>query len=974
MGALVNSRTVIGIVNNNTFKSKNGNDCTFIDLGFEKFTEGVGSSKTYSYDQINKKEFFCETGQAFLTSNASDVITNFNGQLVQIEVGESPNPEFRCQYTALFSNIKSAPTEDFIEIIPSILPSADTPLVLSSIRPSTKYVMLDVENYEIKGENFDFLNNDIKWSFDTLKEAEARLKKVCRENFILKHKDNENTEVYSKNLENHSEGVFADIKKQLRDKIFNEIGDRKAEDLSVSIHQIIGEAIEKLKNENTEPYKNLVDYYLYTMQMELRADVLAKLAENGPVPEEYTGFNEFDNSLLDKIEYHRYLVGPFCVSKIESLDKDNYRFMISIPDRGSFITNDKINATTKQFEYDSLGEYLNTVVINGNERKYLVRLKNWQNGGSKLDYIDEKKLVENYCVPILNTNQFRDLRPNSINILRQNARTLKVLKNQEDRAMRAFSLLEKVASFSEEREKFFKKLQEDASCETFIKEYVDSHASAMIEEYKRDMISSIKAEHDKLVNDNEELKKAIEKKRQELINLEVKPELEVPKSSQKSEKEMMKSAEYEMLKIDHKKLQKEVDSLKKELTDLEKTKNKISQELNTDVVELSSKYLDMHSMLRAFTSTPRRAAVANFSFSSPSVSKISLDNIQKSRNRYIEELTRVMRGMGRNIERNKLVSMVITIAQNQFTILAGLPGCGKTSFVKSMGKALNMNNRLHTIPVARGWTSQRDILGYWNSLAGNFQAAPTGLWELMSTMDSEKDDSKVTPVFLLLDEMNLSSPEHYFSSFLDLADGESERKVYTGSPELPFLNVPDYLRFIGTVNSDDTVNIMSPRMLDRAAVILFEEKPSQAVDLKSFKTNQDPMPVYSAKDWKSLFIVSEPSVQNSIYLVLNQVEELLYSDNQELGQRVVISYRKHQQILNFLTVATQMYENTDIALDFAMKQFVLPMINGFGEGFGNRLERLHQIFENSNLTDSARILRRIINEGADRMNSYQFLA
>ena len=290
-----------------------------------------------------------------------------------------------------------------------------------------------------------------------------------------------------------------------------------------------------------------------------------------------------------------------------------------------------------------------------------------------------------------------------------------------------------------------------------------------------------------------------------------------------------------------------------------------------------------------------------------------------------------------------------------------------------MGKALNLGNRMHKVPVARGWTSQRDILGYWNSLAGMFQAAPTGLWEMLNTLDGEKSPEQVTPALLLLDEMNLSSPEHYFSSFMDLADGESERTIFTGSPEKSYLRVPDYLHFRGTVNSDDTVNILSPRMLDRSAVILFEEKPSQAEDFKSKRSIQEPMLTYSAKDWMTLFNPDD-TPDNAAYNVLTEIEELLYDDNHDLGQRIVISYRKHQQIINFLSVAIPMLSNTESALDFATKQFVLPMINGMGEGFGNRLERLESILATANLDDSANILQRIIAEGSDRMNSYQFLA
>jgi hypothetical protein len=90
----------------------------------------------------------------------------------------------------------------------------------------------------------------------------------------------------------------------------------------------------------------------------------------------------------------------------------------------------------------------------------------------------------------------------------------------------------------------------------------------------------------------------------------------------------------------------------------------------------------------------------------------------------------------------------------------------------------------------------------------------------------------------------------------------------------------------------------------------------------------------------------------------------------------VVSYRKHQQIIKYLTVAAPLLEGSseNLAMDFAIRQFVLPMINGFGESFGNRLSNLADILEKNELEQSYALLQRIKSEGAERMNSYQFLA
>ncbi|MGN1393810.1 MAG: AAA family ATPase [Succinivibrionaceae bacterium] len=993
------NRIVIGIVNNKHFSAKNGNDCAFIDIGFEKFTSD-SNSKDYEYEIINQKSFFCESNQVFLTSNALDIINSYNGMLIQLEAGDSPNPDSKCNYTALYSHIKSVVIDDFIEIIKTNIPSPNNCKVYYPIKPSTKYVMFENITYIIDDKDVDFLEDGDRYESTSrelvekyiyTKYVESVRSTMCNnrnesseaENVILSLKSkiindivNDYLEEDDEVLKNLESSINVKVDEIKEDTLLNYVREDLKEDLLKSIVRKLGEAKGFLK-----PYDKrfLVDpehseNIIENNDLDNNSDFIEFIRDR------YEGYFEkyievLRKEVFPKIKEHRCLMGPFCVNKIEQKE-DVYTFEISVPDRGSFKTNDKMESTTKKFDYDCLTDYIKVVKFDDIERAYLVQLKNWQSSGEKVDYISEKKLVDNYCTPILGTI-FRDLRTPQLSILRQNSRSIKTLKNQEERVIAAFSVIENAAKYPEEREKFFNFLLQTTTCKHFIDSYIRTNSAKIVEKYRKDMIDEIKHEGDRLKKEIERLNNEINKKRFELKNLEKMPIDSLVKENNKkanSEKQVVLSSEIENLKSSKSELTKECNELRKEVENLASTKEKINKELKQGVNELSSKYLDMHSMLRAFTSSPTRNAAVNFSFTSSVPSKIVTDNISKSRNRYIEELTRIMRSRGRNIERNKLISMVITIAQNQFTILAGLPGSGKTSFVKTLGKSLNLGNRLHTIPVARGWTSQRDILGYWNSLAGSFQAAPTGLWELLTTLNDENDSNKVTPVFLLLDEMNLSSPEHYFSSFMDLADDESERMIYTGSPEKPFLKIPSYIRFIGTVNSDDTVNIMSPRMLDRSAVILFEEKPSQADDFRVIKQKIEPMSTYSAKDWEYLFNVTEPSVPNVLYTIINQVEELLFNEEHDLGQRVVISYRKHQQILNYLTVAIQMFDNNTVALDFAMKQFVLPVINGFGEGFRQRLNKLKEIFENNQLNDSVRILSRIISEGEDRMHSYQFLA
>lgn len=966
-----NFRTVIGVVENKVFEAKNKNECAYVDVAFEKFIDD-DNAKKYNYGKINIDEYFCDSNQVFLTSQAGSIINKFGeGKLIQLKVSLSPNQENKCKYTVYYDNISDIPSEDFIEVIKAELPDPNTPVVAIPFRPTTKYVMFETNFYILNSEsNFPFIKGYFS-IFKSLEDAKYKLEttlKAYRAGKLINTEDEDN------GLYSESE-LYTTLKEQLVDnntKLYLEqYPERSDDDTERNQVKSFVASLDKTLPENTnELLVNSIIGNINKNKVKLW---------NAEDKEENLSFEEELQKYISRIEMKKVFVGPFMITAPKYIEDSRlYEFNIAIPSNvgSSFKTKDPDNATTKSFDRSAIEEYLQEFKIGAEQHSFLVQMKNWQTTGEKVDYIDDKKLVEKYCLPILNPI-FKDLKPNQMTHFRINNRANKLLNRQKVRVDKAFRIIETVCNFDNERQKFFNAISLTPECSSFIASYVEEHSQEMLAKYQKEKIQDIKNQHDLLNREKNELEgklASLRSKCKALENTIKNSENCSPAVSESSANNVktVSAAEHEVLKSEHKKLAHERDALNIEVAELTKTKQNIQKELKNEVSDLSSRYLDMHSMLKAFTSSPK-SNNAGFSFASSPVAKISLDNISKSRNRYVEELSRVLKGMGRNIDRNKLVSMIITIAQNQFTVLAGLPGSGKTSFVKCMGKALNLESRMHKIPVARGWTSQRDILGYWNSLAGLFQAAPTGLWELLNTLDSEHDSSKVAPAFLLLDEMNLSSPEHYFSSFMDLADGESERRIFTGSPEKAYLKVPEYLHFIGTVNSDDTVNILSPRMLDRSAVILFDEKPSQAEDLKSRKIVQEPMATYSAKDWLGLFN-TDVAPDNSAYGVLTEIEELLYNDNHDLGQRIVISYRKHQQIINFLSVAIPMLQSTEMALDFAAKQFILPMINGIGESFGNRLEKLEEILANAKLEDSAKMLQHIIAEGSDRMNSYQFLA
>jgi hypothetical protein len=123
---------------------------------------------------------------------------------------------------------------------------------------------------------------------------------------------------------------------------------------------------------------------------------------------------------------------------------------------------------------------------------------------------------------------------------------------------------------------------------------------------------------------------------------------------------------------------------------------------------------------------------------------------------------------------------------------------------------------------------------------------------------------KAKPWFIVLDEMNLSHVERYFSDFL--AHMESPEEALTlhneGSCRIPkedgsteelkgTIKIPPNLFVVGTVNVDETTYMFSPKVLDRANVIEFKVTKDS---LAKAQTSKSSPPVFVANPAASDFL------------------------------------------------------------------------------------------------------------------------
>lgn len=176
---------------------------------------------------------------------------------------------------------------------------------------------------------------------------------------------------------------------------------------------------------------------------------------------------------------------------------------------------------------------------------------------------------------------------------------------------------------------------------------------------------------------------------------------------------------------------------------------------------------------------------------------------------------------------------ITSLLAKPFVILTGNSGTGKTRISKQFAEYLEWESdegkkNWVIIPVGADWTDNTKILGYYNPLAedGNGKYEKTKIVELIEEANRHKE----IPYFVILDEMNLSHVERYFSDFLshmETPDTPFELEGYTRR-----LDYPENMFVVGTVNIDETTYMFSPKVLDRANVIEF--KPQKEDVFKVF--------------------------------------------------------------------------------------------------------------------------------------------
>lgn len=195
----------------------------------------------------------------------------------------------------------------------------------------------------------------------------------------------------------------------------------------------------------------------------------------------------------------------------------------------------------------------------------------------------------------------------------------------------------------------------------------------------------------------------------------------------------------------------------------------------------------------------------------------------------IEASVKILGGHYPDGEVRRLHSALNFLPHKHFVILSGLSGTGKTQLALKYARAVHGLSSsaaddplIFECPVRPEWTDPTGLTGYFDVLTNRY-VVPTFL-EAVLVATAHRD----SPVFVILDEMNLARVEYYLSDVLSCIETEGRLQLHSNSVPLEGttgasiraeLPLPTNLFIIGTINVDETTNPVSDKVLDRASVI-----------------------------------------------------------------------------------------------------------------------------------------------------------
>lgn len=275
-----------------------------------------------------------------------------------------------------------------------------------------------------------------------------------------------------------------------------------------------------------------------------------------------------------------------------------------------------------------------------------------------------------------------------------------------------------------------------------------------------------------------------------------------------------------------------------------------------------------------------------------------------------------------------IAAFIAGLGATRLTILQGMSGTGKTSLPKIFTEAVM--GRCELVEVESSWRDKNELLGYYNEFSRTY--TPKKFTQAL--YKAKLDPERLT--FIVLDEMNLSRIEYYFSDFLSLMEHEEDRRaikllnvglfrnaggrrlVYRGLVDGHTLQIPANVWFVGTANRDESTFEISDKVYDRAHTMNFNKRAPRAA------YHHEPIPAQYLSADELMRLLNEAK-QNRRYdletsALVKEVEELLAPYNITFGNRVA------NQMEDFISIYCACFPPSETVVMEALETILLSKV------------------------------------------------
>lgn len=275
-----------------------------------------------------------------------------------------------------------------------------------------------------------------------------------------------------------------------------------------------------------------------------------------------------------------------------------------------------------------------------------------------------------------------------------------------------------------------------------------------------------------------------------------------------------------------------------------------------------------------------------------------------------------------------IATFVAGLGASRLAILQGMSGTGKTSLPKIFAEAIMGNCEI--VEVESSWRDKNELLGYYNEFSKCY--TPKKFTQCLYKAKLNPD----VLTFIVLDEMNLSRIEYYFSDFLSLMENEENKREikllnvkldriedgqsvpYGGLVDGHTLKVPTNVWFVGTANRDESTFAISDKVYDRALTMNFNKRAPKIHSFgEPFRAQFVPYDTLRQlfEEAKAAF-----TFEAEDNVAVQRVEKLLAPYNISFGNRIL------KQMEDFVKIYCACFGNKNAVLNDAVEKILLSKV------------------------------------------------